>query len=63
MFASQAASVYDAEIQKLMPHYDKCFNNGGNCQKVVYSMYIKWQYTWFGNKLFFSIAHQNLLSE
>jgi hypothetical protein len=29
-FASQAASFYDAEIQKLVPHYDKCLNNGGN---------------------------------
>jgi hypothetical protein len=29
-FASQAASFYDAGIQKLVPHYDKCLNNGGN---------------------------------
>jgi hypothetical protein len=29
-FASQAASFYDAWIQKLVPHYDKCPNNGGN---------------------------------
>jgi histone-lysine N-methyltransferase SETMAR len=28
--ASQAASFYDAGIQKLVPHYDKCLNNGGN---------------------------------
>jgi hypothetical protein len=28
----------------------------------LHSMYIKWQYRWFGNKLFsFSIAHQNFL--
>jgi hypothetical protein len=32
-FASQAASFYDAEIQKLVPHYDKCLNNGGNYVK------------------------------
>jgi hypothetical protein len=29
-FASQAASFYDAGIQKLLPRYDKCLNNGGN---------------------------------
>jgi hypothetical protein len=29
-FASQAASFYDAGIQKLGPRYDKCLNNGGN---------------------------------
>jgi histone-lysine N-methyltransferase SETMAR len=29
-FASQAASFYDAGIQKLVPHYNKCLNNGGN---------------------------------
>jgi histone-lysine N-methyltransferase SETMAR len=29
-FALQAASFYDAEIQKLVRHYDKCLNNGGN---------------------------------
>jgi hypothetical protein len=29
-FASQTASFYDAGIQKLVPHYDKCLNNGGN---------------------------------
>jgi hypothetical protein len=29
-FSSQAASFYDAGIQKLVPHYDKCLNNGGN---------------------------------
>jgi hypothetical protein len=28
--ASQAASFYDAGIQKLVPRYDKCLNNGGN---------------------------------
>jgi hypothetical protein len=28
--ASQVASFYDAGIQKLVPRYDKCFNNGGN---------------------------------
>jgi hypothetical protein len=32
-FASQAASFYYAEIQQLMPRYDKCFNNGGNYVK------------------------------
>jgi hypothetical protein len=30
-FSSQAASFYDAGIQKLVPRYDKCLNNGGNC--------------------------------
>jgi hypothetical protein len=29
-FASQAATFYDAGIQKLVTHYDKCLNNGGN---------------------------------
>jgi hypothetical protein len=29
-FASQAASLYDAGIQKLVSHYDKCLNNFGN---------------------------------
>jgi hypothetical protein len=29
-FASQAALFYDAGIQKLVPRYDKCLNNGGN---------------------------------
>jgi hypothetical protein len=29
-FSSQAASFYDAGIQKLVPRYDKCLNNGGN---------------------------------
>jgi hypothetical protein len=29
-FASQAASFYDAGIQKLVPRHDKCVNNGGN---------------------------------
>jgi hypothetical protein len=29
-FASQAASFYNAGIQKLVPRYDKCLNNGGN---------------------------------
>jgi hypothetical protein len=28
-FASQAASFYNAGIQKLVPHY-KCLNSGGN---------------------------------
>jgi hypothetical protein len=26
-----AALFYDAGIQKLVPHYDRCLNNGGNC--------------------------------
>jgi hypothetical protein len=30
-FASEAASFYDAAIQKLVPRDDKCLNNGGNC--------------------------------
>jgi hypothetical protein len=32
--ASQAASFYDAGIQKLVPRY-KCLNNDENCQKVA----------------------------
>jgi hypothetical protein len=61
-FASQAASFYDAGIQKLVPRYGKGLNNSGNCQKVVCGMYIKWQYKCSGNKFFFSIPHRNLLS-
>jgi len=26
---SQAAAFYEEGIQKLVPHYDKCLNNGG----------------------------------
>jgi histone-lysine N-methyltransferase SETMAR len=29
-FASQAASFYHEEIQKLVQRYDKCLSNGGN---------------------------------
>jgi hypothetical protein len=29
-FSSQVASFYDAGIQKLVPRYDKCLNNGRN---------------------------------
>jgi histone-lysine N-methyltransferase SETMAR len=29
-FELQAASFYNAGIQKLVPRYDKCLNNGGN---------------------------------
>jgi histone-lysine N-methyltransferase SETMAR len=29
-FASQAISFYDEWIQKLVQHYDKCLNSGGN---------------------------------
>jgi hypothetical protein len=29
-FASQAATFYNAGIQKLVPRYDKCLNKGGN---------------------------------
>jgi hypothetical protein len=29
-FALQATSFWDAGIQKLVPRYDKCLNNGGN---------------------------------
>jgi hypothetical protein len=32
-FASQAASFYDAGIQKLVARYDKCLNNRGNYVK------------------------------
>jgi histone-lysine N-methyltransferase SETMAR len=30
LFAWQAASFYDTGIQKLVPRYDKCLNNGRN---------------------------------
>jgi hypothetical protein len=30
VFTSQMASFYNAGIQKLVPRYDKCLNNGGN---------------------------------
>jgi len=29
-FASQAASIYDEGIKKLVQRYNKCLNNGGN---------------------------------
>jgi hypothetical protein len=29
-FALQTASFYDVGIQKLVPRYDKCLNNGAN---------------------------------
>jgi hypothetical protein len=32
-FASQVASFCDAGIQKLVPRYDKCLNNGANYVK------------------------------
>jgi histone-lysine N-methyltransferase SETMAR len=35
-FASQAASFYDAGIQKLVPRYDKCLSNGGNYVRCVH---------------------------
>jgi hypothetical protein len=28
--SSQAATFYEERIQKLVPRYDKCLNNGGN---------------------------------
>jgi len=28
---SQAAAFYEEGIQKLVPRYDKCLNNGGEC--------------------------------
>jgi hypothetical protein len=37
----------------MVPFYDRCLNNGWNCQKLAYCMYIKWQYKWFGNKFLF----------
>jgi histone-lysine N-methyltransferase SETMAR len=48
-FASQAASFYDAGIQKLVPRYDKCLNNGGksveNSVRYVHQMaiYVVWK--------------------
>jgi hypothetical protein len=32
-FASQAASFYDAGIQKLVACYNRCLNSGGNYVK------------------------------
>jgi hypothetical protein len=32
-FESEAASFYNAGIQKLMSRYDKCLNSGGNYAK------------------------------
>jgi hypothetical protein len=29
--SSQAVMFYEKGIQKLVPCYDKCLNNGGNC--------------------------------
>jgi histone-lysine N-methyltransferase SETMAR len=29
--SSQAATFYEERIQKLVPRYNKCVNNGGNC--------------------------------
>ena len=29
LFGLQAAAFYEEVIQKLVPHYDKCLNNGG----------------------------------
>jgi hypothetical protein len=34
-FTSQAASFYDAGIQKLVPRYGKCLKSGGDCRKIV----------------------------
>jgi hypothetical protein len=36
-FSSQAASFYDAEIQKLVPRYDKCLNDGGNYTEMQFN--------------------------
>jgi hypothetical protein len=33
-FALQAASFYNAGLQKLVPCYDKCLNNGGNSVEI-----------------------------
>ena len=30
-FQSQAADLYDTEIQKLIPRHDKCLNSGDEC--------------------------------
>jgi hypothetical protein len=32
-FSLQAASFFDTGMQKLVPHCDKCLNNGGNYAK------------------------------
>jgi hypothetical protein len=32
-FATKAASFYNTGIQKLVPRYHKCLNNGGNYVK------------------------------
>ena len=36
---SQAAAFYEESIQKLVPRYDKCLNNGGEyVEKIVWKM-------------------------
>jgi hypothetical protein len=30
VMSSQAATFYEEGIEKLVPYYDKCFNNGKN---------------------------------
>jgi hypothetical protein len=63
--ASQAASFYHAGIQKLVPRYNKCLNNGVNYVEELYKVC-----TSHGNInglvknscFFFSIAYRNLLS-
>jgi hypothetical protein len=44
-FSSQVASFYNSGIQKLVPRYDKCLNNGGkyvqSFVRYVHQMAIK----------------------
>jgi hypothetical protein len=49
----QVVAFYDAGIQKLVPRYDKCLNNGEAMLKSSVQYEIKWQYKWFGNKFLF----------
>ena len=41
-FKVQAADFYDSEIRKLVPRFNKCLNNGGDCvkNKVMYRQFI-----------------------
>ena len=39
LLISQAAPFYEEGIQKLVPRYDKCLNNGGKyVEKIVWRM-------------------------
>jgi hypothetical protein len=58
-FALQAALFYDAEIQNLVPHYDKCLNNVETVLKS--SVECVYQMARLEINCFSSRAHRNLL--